>query len=176
MVRVPALLLAGAVLLAATVSTRASSVPARAFVVAPGEGEVLDGPNGEVRIKVDPGTGSTLLAMGTQHVLVGKGIAVHQHEHADEILFIHRGHGFGIVGEGRTRLESGSTVYIPRGVWHGVENPEGAVDLVWVVSPPGLESFFRETRTPRGSAPRSFTRQEMDDLRRKHGMKVKPPG
>jgi len=151
---------------------QSGSLPARSgILLGPAEGEALIGANGEVIIKVDAGSGSARLAMGTQQVLKGKGIAIHLHDHEDEILFVHRGSAIGIVGEKRRTLEAGSTVYIPPGVWHGVENPDGEVNLVWVMSPPGLESFFRDTRTPPGEPPKVLTPAQLEDIRRKHGIK-----
>jgi quercetin dioxygenase-like cupin family protein len=148
--------------------------PAAGYALGPRDGEPLVGPNGGILIKVDPRTGSAHLAMGTQQVLPGKGIQVHQHAQEDEILFVHGGEAVGIVGETRSRLEPGSTVYIPKGVWHGVENPAGEVNLVWVVSPPGLEDFFRDTRSTPGAPPKTLSAEQLEDIRRKHGMRVKP--
>ena len=151
-----------------------SAAKSPGYILQPKEGEVLVGPNGEVVIKVDPATGSARFAMGTQQLLTGSGIAVHMHEHEDEVLFVHGGSAVGILGDERKRIEAGSTIFIPQGVWHGVENPEAEVDLVWVVSPPGLESFFRDMRTPPGVQPRSLTPQQLEDIRRKHGIRSKP--
>ena len=147
---------------------------AAGYVLGPRDGEPLVGPNGGILVKVDPRTGSARLAMGTQQVLTGKGIQVHQHAHEDEILFVHSGEAVGIVGDERSRLEAGSTVYIPQGVWHGVENPGSEVNLVWVVSPPGLESFFRDTRSTPGAPAKTLSGEQLEDIRRKHGMRVKP--
>lgn len=163
------------VLGAVTVPGRpAAETPPAARVLAPDEGEALVAPNGEVVVKVDPRTGSARLAMGTQHVTRGGGIQVHRHLHEDEILFVHRGAATGIVGDTRRALEAGSTVYVPEGVWHGIENADSAVDLVWVVTPPGLEEYFRDVRAPRGKAPKVLTPEQLEDVRKKHGMQVRP--
>lgn len=144
------------------------------FVLHRDEGEVLAVRNGEVVIKVDPRTGSARLAMGTQTLRPGAGIGVHLHEQEDEILFVQSGKGVGVVGDGHTPVEAGATIFIPHGVWHGVENPEGEVSLVWVVSPPGLESFFRDSGSPPGATPKALTPEQLEDIRRKHGMRTKP--
>ena len=144
------------------------------FVLQRDEGETLAVRNGEVVIKVDPRTGSARLAMGTQTLRPGAGIGVHLHEEEDEILFVQSGKGVGILGEGHTPVEAGATIFIPHGVWHGVENPEDEVSLVWVVSPPGLESFFRDSGSPAGSPPKAITPEQLEDIRRKHGMRSKP--
>ena len=48
-------------------------------------------------IKVDPSTGSNNMALGTQQVPIRTGIRVHQHQEADEVLFVLEGTGFGIL-------------------------------------------------------------------------------
>lgn len=144
------------------------------FVLPRGEGEVLAVPNGEVVIKVDPRTGSARFAMGTQTLRAGAGIGLHIHEDEDEILFVHSGKGMGVIGDDHKPVEAGSTIFIPHGVWHGVENPDGEVGLVWVVSPPGLESYFRDIGAPPGAPAKTLTAEQLEDLRRKHGMRSKP--
>jgi quercetin dioxygenase-like cupin family protein len=143
-------------------------------VLAAEEGEVLRRPNGKVVIKVDPRTGSARLAMGTQDLLPGAGIRVHRHEHAEEVLFIHQGSGTAILGDGRRTVEPGTTIYIPAGVWHGVENSGKEMQLVWLVSPPGLEGFFREIGAPPESELKVLTPGQMEEIARKHGTVFKP--
>jgi mannose-6-phosphate isomerase-like protein (cupin superfamily) len=144
------------------------------FVLDPRDGEALSVRNGEVVIKIDPRTGSARLAMGTQTLRPGAGIGVHLHEQEDEILFVHSGRGIGVLGDDHAAVEPGSTIYIPHGVWHGVENPDGELGLVWVVSPPGLESYFRDSGSPPGAPPKVLTDEQLEDIRRKHGLQSKP--
>ncbi len=94
-------------------------------------------------------------------------------EHEDEILYITAGQGIAIVGEGRQPVEAGTTLYIPQGVWHGVENPESEVELLWIVTPPGLDDFFRALGVRPGDEPKQLTPEEFSDISRKHGMRVK---
>ena len=138
------------------------------------EGEVLRRPSGRVVIKVDPRTGSARLAMGTQDLLPGAGIRLHRHENAEEILFIHRGSGTATLGDGKRPVEPGTTIYIPAGVWHGVENSSNEMELVWVVSPPGLEGYFREIGAPPGTELKVLTPSQMDEIARKHGTTFQP--
>ena len=84
------------------------------------------------------------MTLWTQQVPRRTGIAIHQHQEADEVLFVLEGTGFGILGDTRVPLAKGSAIYIPKGVWHGVENPDSELLLLFVVAPPGLEAFFRE--------------------------------
>jgi hypothetical protein len=62
---------------------------------------------------------------------------------------------------------------VPKGVWHGVENPDSELLLLWVVAPPGLEAFFREVASVPGAPPRELTREQLDEIARKHGMRLR---
>lgn len=139
------------------------------YVLGPSEGEHLFRNAGSILIKVDPSRGSNHMSLGTQQVPIHTGIRVHQHHEADEVLFVLEGSGFGILGDRRIRVERGSAIYIPRGAWHGVENPDSELLLLWVVAPPGLEAFFREVGSAPGAPPKGFTLEQLNDIARKHG-------
>jgi quercetin dioxygenase-like cupin family protein len=143
------------------------------YVLGPTEGEHLVRNAGSIFIKVDPSKGSNNMALGTQQVPRGGGIAIHQHQEADEVLFVLEGGGFGILGDRRIPIEKGSAIYIPRGVWHGVENPDSELSLLWAVAPPGLEGFFREVASTPGVQPKQFSREQLNEIARKHGMQFK---
>ena len=157
----------------------AAGTQPRALVLQPHEGEVLvlrrPPIDGEVVIKVDPkNAGSRRMAMGTQRLPVQYRVPVHQHEHQDEILFVHEGKGTGILGEERVPVEPGTTIYVPQGMWHGVENTSDApAQIIWVIAPPGLESFFRDIGTPPGTDRKPPTPEEMAEIHRRHGIIVK---
>lgn len=101
----------------------AQRMSAQGYVLRPTEGEHLIRNAGSIFIKVDPSRGSSNMALGTQQVPVRTGIRVHQHQEADEVLFVLEGTGFAILGDARIPIEKGSAIYIPRGVWHGVDKP-----------------------------------------------------
>ena len=156
-------------------SQSASSGPEKTgYLLHANEGEMLLRPTGKIVIKVDPRTGSTRLAMGTQQLNAGTGIRVHRHEHEDEVLFVQEGGGTAILGDARKTVEAGTTIYVPQGVWHGVENPGNEMHLLWVVTPPGLEGFFREIGTPPGAPLKALTPAQLSDIARKHGTGFKP--
>ena len=151
----------------------ASDLPRGGYVLRAGEGEVIRRKGNTVTVKVDPKTGSPTMAMGTQALDAGVGIPLHMHEHEDEVLFVHEGRGVAVVGGRKEEVGVGDTVFIPHGVWHGVESSGGAIDLLWVVTPPGLEGFFRETGAPAGTPPRVLTPAQLEDIGRKHGVRFK---
>ena len=143
------------------------------YVLGPTEGEHLIRNAGSIIIKVDPSRGSNSMALGTQQVPIRTGIQVHQHQEADEVLFVLEGTGFGILDDTRMAVEKGSAIYIPKGVWHGVENPDSELLLLWVVAPPGVEEFFREVATAPGAPPKQLTREQLKEIAQKHGIQFK---
>ena len=77
-----------------------------------------------------------------------------------------------MLGYARMPVEKGSAIYVPKGVWHGVENPDSELLLLWVVAPLGLEEFFVRSERSRSAAKATHSRP-IDDIARKHGMQVK---
>jgi quercetin dioxygenase-like cupin family protein len=124
----------------------------RGQVLGPAEGEHLlhfrDQAN--VFIKFGAATGSDDLAIGTQQVLAGTGIPLHRHLRMVEAFYVLEGSGTVILDETRHAIERGSTIFIPKHTWHGFENPDHDLQLLWIVSPAGLDGFFRETCGPPG--------------------------
>jgi mannose-6-phosphate isomerase-like protein (cupin superfamily) len=131
--------------------------------------------SGHIIIKVDPkNTSSMRVAMGIQHIEGGGRIPVHVHDYQDEILFVYSGRGTVIVGDERAHLEPGTTVFMPQGVWHGVENTStGPLLVVWVVCPPGLEGMFRDIGAPPDAEAAPLTPAEFAAIAQRHGMRVK---
>jgi quercetin dioxygenase-like cupin family protein len=145
------------------------------YVLRADEGEVLQrGKGNTVTIKVDPQTGSPNMAMGTQLLEFGAGIPMHQHVNEDEVLFVHNGSGTAVLENQRKVVGKGDTVFIPHGVWHGVETAKDGLDLLWIATPPGLEGFFREISSPIGSPAKKLTPAQIEDIGHKHGVKFRP--
>lgn len=152
----------------------AQKQPTAGYVLTENEGETLAVRNSRVIIKADPRTGSQHMAMGTQDLPAGAGIPLHKHEQSDEILFLHQGTAVAVMGEERVTVKAGATVFVPGGVWHGVESAGEQASIVWIVTPPGLEGFFREIGAPPGSETKQFTPEQVQEIARKHGMSVQP--
>lgn len=156
------------------------SDPPSPRVIGPDEGEALllrpPSRSGGVTIKVDPRTcGARALSMGTQRIEPGAGIPVHRHEAQEEILVIRSGTALVILGEERAPAGPGATVYVPAGTWHGLENTgAGPLEIVWIISPPGLEEMFRAIGTPAGAQPEPLSPEEFAALAALHGMQVRP--
>ena len=119
---------------------------------APGEGERLvhfrDG--GDIVIKAGVATGSSELAVGTQQVTVGAGIPMHRHFRMDEVFYVLEGSGAVVLDGERREFARESTIVVPKNAWHAFENPDEELLLLWMVSPAGLDGFFRDTCSPPG--------------------------
>ena len=143
--------------------------------IAADEGElVYVGPD-PVRIKVSPKGSAGSFGMITQEVSQETTIPVHLHENEDELIFIQSGAGEATLGERVVKLAAGSTLFVPRGTWHGGRNT-GTSILNWVAiySPSGFEGYFREIgrRTP-DEPPRTLTMAEREARDRKYGIRYR---
>ena len=150
------------------------SAEATAYVLGLDEGEILQDSRGRTTIiKVSPETGAIDLAWMTQDMPAGSNISVHRHDLAEEILFMHKGSGTFILGDDSVEVEEGATIYVPPGTWHGMENPDDDVHLVFVVSPPGLDSWFREMFWRPGEEPKALTPEQISEIERKHDARAR---
>jgi quercetin dioxygenase-like cupin family protein len=148
----------------------APAVAHQGYVLGAQEGEHLVHfrDHGNIFIKIGSATGSDNLALGTQQVMAGSGIPTHRHFHMDECFYVLEGSGTFILNEVRHPFEKGGTIFIPKDSWHGFENPDHELLLLWIVSPAGLDGFFRETCNPPGVPPRQFTRSQINEIARKY--------
>jgi quercetin dioxygenase-like cupin family protein len=139
-----------------------NSAAGEGLISGPDDGELLFiGPRkAPVRIQVGKSNGSDRLAMGNEDIVPGDGIPVHRHGREDEIIFIHAGEGTVTLGEERIVVKAGSSVYVPQGTWHGLENTgTELLKMVWVFSPAGFEEYFRDI----GSRPGETTPDRSND-------------
>jgi quercetin dioxygenase-like cupin family protein len=124
--------------------------------------------HGNIFIKVSPASGSNRLALGTQQVTLGAGIPIHRHFQMDEVFLVLEGSGTFILNDVPHSFEQGGTIFIPKNSWHEFVNPDHELLLLWVVSPPGLEGFFRETCNPPGVPPKNLTREQIKEIALKY--------
>jgi len=123
---------------------------------------------GNIFIKLGSATGSENLALGTQQVMVGTGIPIHRHFKMDEAFHVLKGSGLLILNDVSRPFEEGGTIFIPKNSWHGFENPDHELLLLWVVSPAGLDGFFRDTCGPPGVPAKQLTREQIKEIARKY--------
>lgn len=145
----------------------------KGYVLGPNEGEHLIQRGGNIFIKADPTKGSNSLAIGTQQVLKGVGIPIHRHFEMDEAFYVIDGTGTFVLDDVSHRIEKGGSIFIPKNSWHGFQNPDGELVLLWLVSPPGLEAFFREVATRPGVPPTQRTKDQLNEIARKYATEFK---
>jgi quercetin dioxygenase-like cupin family protein len=138
----------------------------RGYVLGANEGEHLIHfrDHGNIFIKLSSATGSENFALGTQQVMAGTGIPIHRHFKMDEAFYILEGSGIVILDDVRHSFEKGAMIFIPKNSWHGFENPDQELLVLWVVSPAGLDGFFRETCNPPGVPPKQLTREQVKEI------------
>src|SRR5262249_27351468 len=148
----------------------AETVARQGYMLGPNQGEHLVHfrDRGNIFIKVGSATGSDNLAMGTQQVMIGTGIPVHRHFQMNEAFYVLEGNGVFTLNDVDHRFEAGSSIFIPNNSWHGFSNPDHELLLLWVVSPAGLDGFFRETCSPPGVTPKQLTRDQIRQIARKY--------
>jgi mannose-6-phosphate isomerase-like protein (cupin superfamily) len=128
-----------------------------------------------VRIKISPEGASGRFAMITQEVSAGTTIPVHLHENEDELIFIQAGSGDATLGDASVPLAAGSTLFVPKGIWHGGRNT-GTSTLMWIAlySPSGFEGYFREIgRKAAVDPPRTRAPDEREALDRRYGIRYR---
>jgi quercetin dioxygenase-like cupin family protein len=144
---------------------------AQGYVLGATEGEHLVHfrDHGNIFIKAGAATGSNNLGLGTQQVTVGAGIPVHRHLQMEEAFYVLEGSGIFTLNDAQHPFEKGATIFIPRNSWHGFTNPDHELLLLWIVTPTGLDGFFRETCTPPGVPPKQLTRDQIKEIALKYG-------
>jgi len=129
--------------------------------------------HGNIFIKAGAATGSDNLALGTQQVTVGAGIPIHRHLKMDEAFYVLEGSGIFTLNDAQHPFGKGGTIFIPKNAWHGFANPDHELFLLWIMAPPGLDGFFRDTCSPPGVSPKQLTREQVNEIARKYAPEFK---
>jgi len=137
-----------------------------ALVLGPEEGEAYWQPlpsRGYIVNKISPYTCPyDDFAMGIQVLESGAHIRRHAHERSHEVLFCFRGSGTAEIDGQSYEVREETTLLIGRGLQHKVTNTGASqMRLLWFISPPGLEDWFRaigRARTPGDPLPPPFER------------------
>jgi len=142
------------------------SARGRAVVIQPGDGPSFWQPvpaSGHADPVLFPeNTSFDGLSMGFQSIAAGGRIREHSHGEQIELQICFRGRGRALVDGVAYPLVPGTACFLGYEVKHEIVN-DGDDELVmlWVISPPGLETFFRDIGRPRKAgeaAPEPFQR------------------
>lgn len=101
----------------------------------------------------------------------GRKMRVHKHLYNDELIFINKGEGKLTLNENVYDVKTGDVAFVPRGVWHGLDNT-GREDLrmVFQYTPAGFEQYFMENGTKVGMPAKERTKEEYAATEKKYGM------
>lgn len=135
------------------------------YVLGATDGEQMLNASGEVVIKVAPTRSSNDLSLGTQLVPQGAGIPRHVHAYWDEVIYVLDGSGVATLNDAAMPLQKGDTIFIPKGVWHGFENPGTDLFILWATTPTGQEEFFRAISSRPGEPARNLSREQVMAIR-----------
>ena len=128
----------------------------RAVVVQPEEGRSWWQPvpaNGHADPKLVPSdTGFGPLSMGYQTIAPGGRVRPHSHGAQIELQICFRGHGSVVVDGTIHPLVPGTACFLGPDVKHEIVNEnDGDLVMLWVISPAGLEDFFASVGRERTS-------------------------
>jgi quercetin dioxygenase-like cupin family protein len=123
-----------------------------------------------VILKVDGRNGgSPDLVMFYEDIPPGQAIAPHHHEHADEILFVHRGTGLALLGDRSDTVTAGATIYIPPKTRISLRNTgTEPLSIVAIFARPGMEGYMRAISVPEGERASPLTVEELSRIRERN--------
>lgn len=112
----------------------------------------------------------------TEDIIPGRKLRIHKHLNNDELIFINKGEGTLTLDEQSIEVKTGTVIFVPRGVWHGLENTGNEnIRMVFQYSPAGFEEYFIENGTPVGMPAKERTEEEYAMTEKKYGMVYKEP-
>jgi mannose-6-phosphate isomerase-like protein (cupin superfamily) len=125
-----------------------------AIVLGPEDGESYWQPlpsRGYVINKINPYTSPyDDFSIGIQILEPGAHVRRHAHERSHELLFCFRGTGSAEIAGKTFDVREETILLIGRGLQHKVTNTgSDQMRLLWLISPPGLEDWFRALGRPR---------------------------
>lgn len=91
----------------------------------------------------------------------------------DELVFIHKGEGTFTLDEKLIEVKTGTVIFIPRGMWHGLENTgQENILMVFQYSPLALKDFSGRMGSHRGWSQNNGLEQNMPLPRRNMGWSI----
>jgi mannose-6-phosphate isomerase-like protein (cupin superfamily) len=106
-----------------------------------------------------------------EDMIPGRKMRIHKHLNNDELIFIHKGEGTLTLDEESIEVKTGDVVFVPRGIWHGLDNTgKENLSMVFQYSPAGFEEYFIENGTPAGMPAKERTEEEYALTEKKYGM------
>lgn len=157
---------------------KSAPVTGKGIIVREGEGErVLTRRKVPITVKLSKAKhGIEGISFCVEDMTPGRKMRVHKHLYHDELIFIHRGEGTLTLDEELIEVKTGDVVFVPRGIWHGLDNTgKENLQMVFQYSPAGFEQYFIENGTPVGMPAKVRTDEEHAMTEKTYGMVYKDP-
>ncbi len=104
----------------------------------------------------------------------GDGVPVHKHLNEIEMIYIQGGSGVFTLGDKTFPVQDGSAAYVPKGVWHGLQNTgPSTIRMMFSYAPSGFEDYFREIGVPKGVEWKEKSDEEWAAISKKYGIVMK---
>lgn len=114
------------------------------------------------------------ISFSIEDMIPGRKMRIHKHLNNDELIFIHKGEGTLTLDEQAIEVKTGTVIFVPRGIWHGLDNTgKENLQMVFQYSPAGFEEYFIENGTPVGMPAKERTEEEYAITEKKYGMVYK---
>jgi mannose-6-phosphate isomerase-like protein (cupin superfamily) len=87
----------------------------------------------------------------------------------EEVLFLPQGEATVTLGDSKRVVKQGTTIYIPTGVWVGVENTGKETASVLFIFPQlGFDEYVRQVASRPGEPEKKLTDKEQHELDQKY--------
>ena len=134
----------------------------------PPEAGHLDGQAGRCLLYGPDTAGAVSLSVST--LRKGSEAPLHTHSREDETFYLVSGTLEARVGDQRHVLNSGDAVFLPRGLRHRLLCLSESAEVVMLIHPPGLETFFDEIARATSEGPVSA--EEMKAVAETYGVTI----
>ena len=145
----------------------------RCFVVAPGEGRLIDLGDFEMRVKADSDSTGGVVSVLEASEPAGFGPPVHVHDDADEAFYVLEGEYLMSLDGSEFRCPAGSFIFIPRGVPHGFTVGDVPSRKLNFYFPAAMVGYFDDLAGALARA--DVSEEELASIAQAHSMEIVGP-
>jgi mannose-6-phosphate isomerase-like protein (cupin superfamily) len=147
--------------------------PGRCFVVAPGEGRLIDLGDFAMHVKADAGGTEGVVSVLEATEPPDFGPPIHVHDDAAEAFYVLEGEYFMTVDGDEHRCPAGSFVFIPAGVPHGFRVGDAPSRKLNFYFPAAMTGYFDDLADALRRS--DVTDAELEEIAESHQMRIVGP-